>query len=135
MKKKTIWTIDDDIIYQTIIRKLIQKSEMYAPNLPFYNGDEAITAIKNVLNTDADSLPDIILLDINMPILDGWGFIEEFQKIESSINKKISIYIVSSSIASDDIKKADAFTEITKYLSKPLSVATLINIATDKGLD
>lgn len=135
MKKKTIWTIDDDIIYQTIIKKLIQKSEMYAPNLPFYNGDEAITALKNLLNTDSESLPDIILLDINMPILDGWGFIEEFQKIKSNINKKISIYIVSSSIASDDIKKASAYTEVVKYLSKPLLVNTLIDIALENNSD
>lgn len=135
MKKKIIWTIDDDIIYQTIIKKIIQKSEMYAPNLPFYNGNEAITALKNVLNTDAGSLPDIILLDINMPILDGWEFIKEFKKIKSDINKKISIYIVSSSIASDDIKKAASYTEVIKYLSKPLSVTILTDIASENNLD
>ena len=72
MKKKIIWVIDDDIIYQTIINKLIQKSGVFSTHSSFMNGKDAITALKNVLEQDESCVPDIILLDINMPVMDGW---------------------------------------------------------------
>ncbi|SHG88320.1 Response regulator receiver domain-containing protein [Flavobacterium fluvii] len=128
--KKIIWVIDDDFIYQTIIKKLIQKSEVYSESFPFPNGNEAINALKKILEGDNNNnFPDIILLDINMPILDGWEFMDEFQSLKSKINKKINIYIVSSSIAVEDKKKAESYGEIMRYMSKPVSVDVLVELA------
>ena len=127
--KKIIWVIDDDVIYQTIIKKLIKKSEAYSANFSFSNGNEAIIGLKKTLEEDNNNLPDIILLDINMPILDGWEFMDEFQTLKSKINKKINIYIVSSSIAVEDKKKAETYGEIMRYMSKPVSVDVLVNLA------
>ena len=104
--KKIIWVIDDDIIYQTIINKLIQKSGVFSANSSFMNGKEAITTLINTLEKDNNCLPDIILLDINMPVMDGWEFMEEIKKIKSKIDKHIQIYIVSSSIAVEDRNKS-----------------------------
>lgn len=95
MKKKVIWVIDDDIIYQTIINKLIEKSGLFTAHSSFMNGKEAITTLDKALTDDDSYLPDIILLDINMPIMDGWEFMEEIKKIKPKINKKILIYIVT----------------------------------------
>jgi CheY-like chemotaxis protein len=127
MKKKIIWVIDDDIIYQTIINKLIQKSGVISSHASFSNGNEAINALKNTLE-DNDQLPDIILLDINMPIMDGWEFMEEIKMIKSKVSKKIIIYIVSSSIAPEDKNKSKTFTDIYGYIPKPVSVNDLIAI-------
>ncbi len=129
MKKKIIWTIDDDMIYQTIIKKLIQKSGGFSAHSSFINGNLAITALKNILELNNEEFPDIILLDINMPVMDGWEFMEEFKTIKSEISKKINIYIVSSSIAIEDKKKAETFTDIMAYLTKPISVDILNNLA------
>src|SRR3970282_656227 len=101
MRKKTIWVVDDDTIYQIIVNKIIQKSEMFSAISSFKNGKEALDAVNNSIN-DNEILPDIILLDINMPIMDGWEFMEEMTLLKPSISKQIIVYVVSSSIAVED---------------------------------
>jgi CheY-like chemotaxis protein len=131
MKKKIIWVIDDDAIYQTIINKLIQKSGVFSAHSAFINGKEAIGALNNSLENN-DIIPDIILLDINMPVMDGWEFMEEIKSIKSKISKKIIIYIVSSSIALEDKNKSKTFTDIIGYIPKPISVADLLSIVSEE---
>lgn len=127
MKKKKIWIVDDDAIYQIIIDKLIKKSEMFSDKSSFKNGQEAIIELNNLLNNE-ELLPDIILLDVNMPVMDGWEFMEEMKGVNSKINKKIAIYIVSSSITPEDKTKSKNF-EIFDYISKPISVEDIKSIA------
>jgi len=127
--KKIIWVIDDDVIYQTIIKKLIYKSGAYSEHFSFPNGNEAISTLKKTLEDNSNNLPDIILLDINMPVLDGWEFMDEFQNLKSKINKKINIFIVSSSIAVEDKNKAETYGEIMRYMSKPVTVDVLVELA------
>ncbi len=128
MKKEIIWIIDDDPIYQTIIHKLIQKAGVFSSHSSFTNGKEAIITLKNTLEDDANCLPDVILLDINMPVMDGWEFMEEIKMIKAKINKQIIIYIVSSSIAIEDRNKSKTFTDIMGYIPKPISINDLIAI-------
>ncbi len=131
MKKKIIWIIDDDAIYQKIIHKLIERSGVISSHNSFTNGNEAINALKNTLNEN-DLLPDIILLDINMPVMDGWEFMEEIKTIKSKINKRIIIYMVSSSIAPEDKNKSKNFSDIYSYIPKPVSVNDLIAIVSNE---
>lgn len=131
MKKKIIWIIDDDAIYQTIIHKLILKSGVFSAHSSFSNGKEAINTLTNILE-DSDYLPDIILLDINMPIMDGWEFMEEIKIIKSKISKQIIIYIVSSSIALEDRNKSKTYKDIFGYIAKPISVNDLISIVSNQ---
>lgn len=130
MRKKTIWVIDDDNIYQIIVNKIIQKSEMFSAISSFKNGKEAIDAVTNSLNENK-MLPDIILLDINMPIMDGWEFMEELQILKPSITKQIIVYIVSSSIAVEDKNKSKTYPDILGYLSKPVNINDLILISSN----
>lgn len=127
MTKKTIWVVDDDVIYQTIINKLIQKSGVFFINSSFMNGKEAITSLHKIIE-DNDNLPDIILLDINMPIMDGWEFMEELKNLKSTINNQIKIYIVSSSIAIEDKNKSKTFESIIGYIAKPITINDLLAI-------
>ena len=127
MTKKVIWVVDDDAIYQIIVNKIIQRSEMFSAISSFKNGKDAIDVLYNSLENN-ELLPDIILLDINMPIMDGWEFMEEIKRIKSKINKQIIIYIVSSSIALEDRNKSKTFTDIIGYIPKPISVEDLISI-------
>jgi CheY-like chemotaxis protein len=131
MKKKIIWIVDDDIIYQTIINKLIQKSGVFSAHSSFTNGKEAIMSLSSTLELADDNLPDIILLDINMPVMDGWEFMEEIKKIKSKINKQIIIYIVSSSIALEDRNKSKTFSDIIGYIPKPITVNDLLSIVSN----
>lgn len=130
MKKKTIWIVDDDAIYQIIANKLINKSEMFSAVSSFKNGKDALDGLLNTLQKKIE-LPDIILLDINMPIMDGWEFMEEMGLLQPKFNKQIIVYIVSSSIAVEDKNKSKSHENILGYLSKPITVNDLELIASN----
>ena len=130
MTKKAIWIVDDDAIYQIIVNKIIQRSDMFSAISTFKNGKEAIDNLHNALKNKAD-LPDIILLDINMPIMDGWEFMEELGLIKPRFSKEIVVYIVSSSIAVEDKNKSKSYENILGYLSKPVTVNDLVLIASN----
>ncbi|MFV8366509.1 response regulator [Flavobacterium sp. XS1P27] len=134
MTKKAIWVIDDDPIYQIIINKIIQRSEMFSTITSFKNGKEAIDALHETVNTTTDNieiLPDLILLDINMPVMDGWEFMEKMGLLKSKFSKNITVYIVSSSIAAEDKNKSKTYSDILGYLSKPVTINDLELIASD----
>ena len=128
MKNKKIWVIDDDPIYQIIVKKIIEKSEMFTEIYSFKNGKDAIDNLYKS-SENSESVPDIILLDINMPIMDGWEFMEELGLIKTKFNNEIVVYILSSSIAIEDKNKSKSYENILGYLSKPINVNDLILIA------
>ena len=94
----------------------------------FSDGKEAIDSLKKIILKN-EKFPDIILLDIEMPILDGWGFMEEFAILKPQINAEIKIYISSSSIAIEDKERAQNNPGILGYMSKPVTLDNLIKIA------
>ena len=128
MSKKIIWVVHDDAIYQVIINKIIKRSEMFSASSSFKNGKEAVSALHKIIE-NTELIPDIILLDINMPVMDGWEFMEEIKTIKSQIDKKIIIYIVSSSIAVEDKNKSKEFKDVFAFISKPVNVQDIMVIA------
>lgn len=122
-----ICLIDDDEIYIFLMKKLFIAMGVNNEVLSFLNGADAIEELIKLKNND-EILPSIILLDINMPIMDGWEFLKEFRKLHSNISQKIKVYIVSSSIANEDIEKSKTFPEIVDYLTKPVELETLVSI-------
>ena len=70
---------------------------------------------------DKSALPDIIFLDISMPIMDGWEFLEEYEQIEAQFEKKIKLYMFSSSISPHDMERAKQFSAVLDFIIKPLS--------------
>lgn len=127
MNGKTIWVIDDDPIYQIIMKKIILKSGIFSSNFSFSNGKEAIDSLKEIIAKN-ENFPDIILLDIEMPILDGWAFMEEITVLKPQINAEIQIYICSSSIAIEDKERAKNNKGILGYMCKPVTLDDLIKI-------
>jgi CheY-like chemotaxis protein len=127
MKNGSIWVVDDDAIYQIIVKKIIEKSAAFSSVSTFQDGDIAINSLKNTIEHNK-VLPDVILLDINMPQMDGWEFMKEMSLIKAQLQKKIAIYIVSSSIANEDKEKSKTFPDILGYLSKPVVLNDLLMI-------
>jgi CheY-like chemotaxis protein len=116
-KKLTIAIIDDDIIFHFIFSKLMENLQGVNEVLIFSDGKEAIDFINSNIN-NLDKLPDIIFLDINMQVMNGWQFLDRYKLLE--MKKKIMIYIVSSSNNPDDIIDAKAILEVSDYLVKPI---------------
>ncbi|TSE08021.1 response regulator [Aquimarina algiphila] len=115
--------IDDDNIYISLVRKIIELKKLSDVVLVFNNGREALDFfLKSLGDEQKEEVPQVILLDLNMPIMDGWEFLNEFSKIRNKISKKIDLYVVSSSIDSRDIERAKAIDVVSDYLTKPIKL-------------
>lgn len=125
----TIALIDDDEIFQFTTARIIKLTNLPFNVTQFFNGEQAMTYLSNNAQ-QPDKLPDIILLDINMPVIDGWMFLDEFKTLAKKLKKKITIYMVSSSIAPEDIRRAKSNPFVSDYLVKPVSAETLRQVLT-----
>jgi CheY-like chemotaxis protein len=121
--------VDDDEINNFIAAKLIKKVNNNSSVQTSLNGLEGINYIKSLLN-DQDKMPDVIFLDINMPIMNGWEFLDEYENIKASLSKETSIYMLSSSVYNDDIKKSETYSSVKRFISKPLTLEKLENLIT-----
>lgn len=122
-----ICLIDDDDIYQFTFTRGLKSNKVAKKILVFSDGEEARDFMRdNVANTEV--LPDVIFLDINMPVMDGWEFLEEFVKLKTKVQKKITIYMVSSSVDPADVERAKAISDVSDYLIKPVGESQLKQI-------
>lgn len=114
---KTIVVIDDDPIYQMLVKKMIDKVEQGHTIVNFLNITENLDAIFEVLQYQKNDI--IVLLDINLPGMDGWDFLEVLNAKDFEKNH-IRIYLVSSSVDREDQEKSQTCPKVMKYYSKPL---------------
>ncbi|MES2331647.1 MAG: response regulator [Bacteroidota bacterium] len=119
--KHIVCLIDDDNIYQYTARVILESTGLAKSIQSFYNGSDALTYLKEPGNFVSETLPDVIFLDINMPIMDGWEFLEEYNKFSGNLPKPIAIYMVSSSVNSSDMQKSRSYKAVSDYLVKPVS--------------
>lgn len=128
---KTICIIDDDPLYKLLLKKTIERLNMNIGILTFEDGKQAIEGLSK-MNDDSAKLPDIILLDINMPVMDGWEFMAQFIEDKNQFSKPMNIFIASSSIAKHDMEKSRTYTDISGYLVKPIVKKTILELLQDK---
>ena len=121
---RSICIIDDDQIYQIIVKKIILKAGIFETVHCYENGYKALEEFKD----PEIPLPHLILLDINMPGMDGWEFLSRLKDHRPHLHLETSIYIVTSSIAFSDRDKAIALPEVSGFISKPLTVGKLMEI-------
>jgi CheY-like chemotaxis protein len=127
-----LFVIDDDRIYHFLLKNLFKQNGITVKSTFYSNGQDAIDAIR--LNNTLEALPDLILLDVNMPIINGWQFLEEYSKIKDGLAKQSSIYMISSSNDEMDINKAKSYGNIVKdYFLKPICKEDLDKIFTVAG--
>ena len=122
-----ICIIDDDAIsvfgFKRALTRIGFKSEISV----FENGLDALENFEELLEEDT-SLPSILFIDLNMPVMDGWDFVEEFTKRIPSKTSMPEIYIMTSSVDTKDIETAKTFGLETHYLIKPVSANVLDGI-------
>ena len=128
MKDPNILLIDDDKVYLFFMTKVIKNITDKLEIQICTDGEQAVEFFENLVDRNG-KVPEVIFLDINMPFLDGWGFLEEFKKLKSQlITKELNIYMVSSSAREQDIERAKQFEELTGYYVKPVKQEDLKSI-------
>jgi CheY-like chemotaxis protein len=120
MKLETLFLVDDDETFQFIAQHTIQNTGVVKSIRIFSNGQVAIDFLESVLDKP-ELQPDVILLDLTMPVLDGWGFLEDFALMKPRLGKKIVIYVLSSSINPIDVERAKNISDVTDYVVKPIT--------------
>jgi CheY-like chemotaxis protein len=123
MDLKNVLIVDDDSVFTILNKRILQRTGLAREIHTAENGQEALDLI-NSYYSGSTSFPDIILLDLNMPIMDGFGFIEAFQRITFARKNLAKIIVVSSSEDPRDIEKALKM-GASHYLTKPVSENSL----------
>lgn len=118
--------IDDDPSNNTISRIIIKRSIGQAEVLAYTNPEEGFLFISNEFPSTGNTA--ILLLDINMPVMTGWDFLERFATLDSTLKERIKIYMVSSSLDERDKQRALANTHVSDYITKPLTLESMKRI-------
>ncbi len=132
--KLNVLLVDDDSIYQFIARKTLDATGLTNKIDVCSNGEEAYRFLEN-LPKDEALLPDVILLDVNMPVMNGWEFLHAFKNLKSPYVKDIPIFLVTSSVNDADINYSQQFSNVQDYIVKPLvkdKLCVVLNSVFDK---
>jgi CheY-like chemotaxis protein len=117
--------IDDDEINNYIATKLIDKLPSKAKVTTYLNGEAGLEYLKSSLLNQFE-LPDIIFLDLNMPVMNGWEFLDIYENsIKPYLKKNIIINIITSSVYKNDMLKCATYSFVNRFVSKPLNTELL----------
>ena len=125
-KLANVMIIDDDDISNFIYTRVVSSSG-YVENIhSCKSGREGLESLKNYAENSPESFPELIFLDINMPVMNGWDFLEEYTRIiPEYLQEKTILCVLSSSIYKNDINKAKSFNQVREYVPKPLTKDSL----------
>jgi CheY-like chemotaxis protein len=127
---RNVWIVDDDPMATFYIKRLCELTEM-VDTITVFNGVRTSIEALTANAESSELLPDIIYLDIYMPVLTGWDFLIRYNAIKDQLSKPPEIYIISSSIHSSDSVKANQEPNVKKYLTKPLTIDTITETLED----
>ena len=120
---KNVLLVDDDSIFNFLNKEILLRMGLVKDIHTALNGKQAIDLFNDYYG-GSKPLPDVILLDLNMPIMDGFGFLEAFRKLDLPDKNQVKIVIVTSSDSQDDIRRAKDL-GVSQYLTKPLEEDSL----------
>ncbi|WP_396636503.1 response regulator [Maribacter sp. R77961] len=113
--------IDDDPIFIYGTKRIMKETEFCETIIVYNNGQEALDGLLEI-SQSATKIPQVIFLDLNMPIMSGWEFLDEFIKIPNSNLEKTIVYIISSSVDPRDLEKVKDYKQrVNNYILKPIT--------------
>jgi CheY-like chemotaxis protein len=123
-KYNYVWVIDDNTIDNYVTDKVIKKSGFAAEVSCFTEARMALLSLENLVGTNK-KMPDVLFLDISMPVMSGFDFLEEYNTIDFKSGPKPIIYMLSSSVDQADMTRAMNNPAVSRYLNKPLTLETI----------
>lgn len=118
-----IMLVDDDSNTNLFNRIILEKASAANEIVEFQNGHDALSYLDTGKN-----YVDLILLDINMPVMNGWQFLDEYQKLDENKKASIVVIMLTSSVNNDDRKRAEQLGFIREFINKPLNSETVEQI-------
>lgn len=126
-----ILCVDDDPITLMLCKKVISKAEFSNEIDTTLNGEKALIYLENIIEKkDKNTIfPELIFLDLNMPVMNGWEFLDEFSTEKySKVFKDTKVIVLSSTIDPKDIEKSKSYPMVINFLSKPITSEILKSI-------
>ena len=120
--------IDDSDIDNMVNKRVVQKAGLSSDITVKNSAQSAIEYLKEIAENDTERIPGVIFLDIRMPQIDGFGFLELFEELPEAIHNKSEIVMLSSSIDAADYRKAMDNRFVKQFLNKPLHKESVINL-------
>ncbi len=120
--------IDDSDIDNMVNKRVVQKAGLSSDITVKNSAQSAIEYLKEIAENAAERIPGVIFLDIRMPQIDGFGFLELFEELPEAIHNKSEIVMLSSSIDAADYRKAMDNRFVKQFLNKPLHKESVINL-------
>jgi CheY-like chemotaxis protein len=122
-----VMLVDDNDTDNFINKRIIELSN-FAYRIEIKNSGKSALEYLNSVKDDDENLPDVIFLDINMPVVDGFIFLYEFEKFNTPLKKKCKVVILSSSDNKRDINKIVDNPHVVKFITKPLTEEALAEV-------
>ncbi len=126
-KFNCILFIDDDKFNNILNKKLADKHKRFNKVISLTSGKDALSYLFKA-SQNQEVKPDLIFLDINMPAMNGWEFIEEYEKFDIAFTKDIKIFLLTTSSNPDDLRRSKTIGAVSDYFNKPLSIDKLNEI-------
>lgn len=120
-----ILCVDDDPITLMLCKKVINKASFSNEIVTAKNGEEALHYFDELKQDNEKKVPQLIFLDLNMPIMGGWEFLDSFDNENYSNFNSVKIIILSSTIDPEDLKKAEKYSAVIDFLPKPITASML----------
>ncbi len=125
---RSMVVIDDNTISNILVTKLVEYEKVTNNLRTFQYAVQALEYLSKAAQYEIHNFPEIIFLDVNMPQMDGWEFLQEYMQLPTEATKNCHLFMLSSSISESDIEKAKNYSVVTDYISKPITREILKDI-------
>ncbi len=127
---KRVFLIDDDPLLNVVHRQLILNAGFTGSITTFENARDALSEIDRIRKTDLREMPEILFLDVYMPGISGWEFLQEFERMGLTMSGPCRVYMLSATINPDDVARAESFGFVEGVINKALSIDKLKELFT-----